>query len=81
MNMEIATNFEAVKFIGTHGRFIGQVVTICLEGLADVAAFYWLTTHEYGGKQSITYHLYIFGTINSNFKSLRRLKNVLTGKI
>ena len=23
--------------------------------------------HKHGGKQSITYHLYIFGTINSNF--------------
>jgi hypothetical protein len=26
-----------------------------------------LLAHEHGGKQSITYHLYIFGAINSNF--------------
>ena len=26
--------------------------------------------HEHGGKQSITYHLYIFGAINSNFRGL-----------
>jgi hypothetical protein len=37
--------------------------------------------HEHGGKQSITYHLYIFGAINSNFIFLRRLKNVLITKL
>ena len=42
-------------------------VTIYLENLADVAAFNWLTSMP-GGKQPITYHLYIFGAINSNFK-------------
>jgi len=40
-----------------------------------------LLAHEHGGKQSITYHLYIFGAINSNFEFLRRLKNVLTTKM
>ena len=29
-NMEIATSFEAVKFIGTHGRSIGQGKTVRL---------------------------------------------------
>jgi hypothetical protein len=40
-----------------------------------------LLAYEHGGKQSITYHLYTFGAINSNFEFLRWLKDVLTTKI
>jgi hypothetical protein len=68
--------FQMVIFLKLQS--VTRSVTICLEGLVDVAAFYWLTSMV--EKKSITYHLYIFGAINSKFKFLRRLKNVLTTK-
>jgi len=55
-----------------HLSLLQYPVTICLEGLADMAA-----AHEHGGKQSITYHLYIFGAINSNFWKLDPLNRGL----